>query len=367
MYTALMFIMIGFGLWMVVNGASSRRIPQVVAGGFLAVGTAAFFWFMGFWGEMLWFDALGYDERFWDVFWVRLLAGAAGVVFSAGLVYLLTLGYSAQKLILRYGAVLLGALIGLSWGMANWENILRFIYAAPTELREPIFGKTVGFYLFRLPMLDAIKNLLFLLSLISLAAATADAYLEFNNSNEISIQPHADAHRINAVYRAAAVFFIVMAFSMFLKRYHLMYSDIGPIKGPGWTDVHIRLPAMIFMIVVMLTAAVALLLSPLRRFMLQRFSRHTSLFAAVAMTVVGLQTVSLFLVPSAFQQLRVEPNEITFEKPYIAHNIKFTRHGFKLTEVEEKEYPVSDRFLDTWFSVILYCIDDYFRIYRYNN
>jgi uncharacterized membrane protein (UPF0182 family) len=247
MYTALMFIMIGLGLWMAVNGAFSRRIPQVVAGGFLAVGTAAFFWFMGFWGEMLWFDALGYDERFWDVFWVRLLAGAAGVVFSAGLIYLLTLGYSAQKQILRYGAVLLGALIGLSWGMANWENILRFVYAAPTELREPIFGKTVGFYLFRLPMLDAIKDLLFLLSLISLAATTADAYLEFNNSNEISIQPRADAHRINAVYRAAAVFFIVMAFSMFLKRYHLMYSDIGPIKGPGWTDVTIRLPAMIFM------------------------------------------------------------------------------------------------------------------------
>ncbi len=346
MYTVLLVVMVGLGLWLAVNGILARRIPQVVAGGVFAIGTAAFFWFMGFWGEMLWFDALGYDERFWDVFWVRLLAGVTGVIFSAGLVYLLTLGYSAHKQILRYGAILLGALIGLNWGMANWENILRFIYAAPADLREPIFGKTVGFYLFRLPLFDTVKNLLFLLSLISLAATTADAYLEFNNSNEVSIQPRADAHRINAVYRAAAVFLIVMAFAMFLKRYHLMYSDIGPIKGPGWTDVNIRLPAMIFMIVVMLTATVALLLSPLRRFMVQRFSRHTSIFAAVTLIVIGLQTVSLFLLPAAFQRLRVEPNEITFEKPYITHNIKFTRHGFNLTEVEEKEYPVSDRFTE---------------------
>ena len=67
-------------------------------------------------------------------------------------------------------------------------------------------------------------------------------------------------------------------------------------------------------------------------------------FTAVALGVIGLQVVSLYLIPFAFQRFRVEPNEITFEKPYITNNIEFTRYGFKLNIVEEKEYPVNNRF-----------------------
>lgn len=40
----------------------------------------------------------------------------------------------------------------------------------------------------------------------------------------------------------------------------------------------------------------------------------------------------------------MEPNEITVEAPYIAHNIEFTRRAFKLNAVEEREFPVNERF-----------------------
>ncbi|MGB3226086.1 MAG: UPF0182 family protein [Desulforhopalus sp.] len=351
MYTVLMFIMVGLGLWLAANGALTRRFVRIAAGLIIAAGTALFFWLMGFMGDMLWFNALGYDERFWDVFWARILAGFGGVCFSAGFVFLLTLGYSAHKQILRYGALLLGALVGLNWGITNWENILRFIYAAPAELEDPIFGMTVGFYLFRLPILDTVENLLFLLTFISLAATAADAYLEVYNGKNIRIQPRADAARVGALYRSAGVLFIVMAFAMFLNRYHLMYSDVGPTTGPGWTDVKIRLPAMIIMIVILLTAAAVMFLAPFRRFIVQQFRKrlqseihHSYVFAAVFGLVIVLQVVSLTIVPLAFQRFRVEPNEITFERPYIVHNIRFTRHGFKLNEVEEREYPINNQF-----------------------
>ncbi|MGW8194838.1 MAG: UPF0182 family protein [Desulforhopalus sp.] len=352
MYTVVMIVLIGLGCWLAVIGWKSQSKITAAAGGIIAVGTAALFWFMGFWGEVLWFDGLGFQQRFWAVFWAQFLAGLGVAAFSATFVYLLTLGYSRQKIVLRYVAILLAALLGLNRGIVNWENILRFLHAASTDLQDPIFGQTAAFYFFTLPLLNSVANLLLLLSLISLAATAADVYLEFKNGNVVQVELSGSTDRAAAVYRTAGVLLVVKAYAMFLERYYLMYSDAGPITGPGWTDVHIRLPAMIFMIVVMVLAAAIVSIDPLRRILTARFSRekktdrryHAALLAGVAITVFALQAVSLYVVPFAFQRLRVEPNEITFEKPYIAHNIEFTRHGFNLEKVEEKEYPVDNRF-----------------------
>ena len=45
-----------------------------------------------------------------------------------------------------------------------------------------------------------------------------------------------------------------------------------------------------------------------------------------------------------FQWLRVGPNEITFERPYIENNIKLTRYAYNLNNINEKEFPVSENF-----------------------
>ena len=347
-----MLVMIGLGLWLAVKGVLARSIFKVAAGTGLAVGTAVFFWFLGFWGEMLWFEDLGYGERFWMVFWVRPLGGTVGAVIAAGIVYLLTLGYTVEKRMLRLGAVIISALVGLNWGVSNWENILRFTYAVPTELRDPIWGKTVGFYLFILPLLDAVENLLLLVAIIGIAATVVDGFLTLHNGQSIEVQPRIDERRIGAVYRAVGILFAVLAYAMLLKCFHLLYSNLGVITGPGWTDVHIRFPAIITMLVVITAVAVIMFIPFLRLFFLRQFGskkqpkklRHVAFFATAGIVVFGLQALFLFVVPAAFQRLRVEPNEITFEKSYIANNIKFNRHGFNLDGVEEKEYPVNKRF-----------------------
>jgi len=64
---------------------------------------------------------------------------------------------------------------------------------------------------------------------------------------------------------------------------------------------------------------------------------------AVALIIVAVWILGLSVFPGLFQWLRVEPNEITFEKPYIAHNIEFTRHGFNLHNVEEREFPAAEQ------------------------
>jgi uncharacterized membrane protein (UPF0182 family) len=344
--------LIGLGIWMMFSAARHRRILMAIAGVVVAAGTAFFFWLMGFWGELLWFESLGYSERFWEVLIVRVLASGAGLLFSAGFVFLLTWGYSPQKHLVRYAAVGLAAVAGARWGLSQWENILRFIYAAPTELSDPVFGNTVGFYLFQLPLAEQVVNLLLLLTLLTTVVCALDALVSLRLEGEFSIDPQVDDDRIGSVYRAAGLFLLVMALERYLDRFRLMYSDLGAVAGPGWTDVNVRLPALAVMVGVMLLVGVILVAAPLRRRLVAMFQKriknerrlHGYVLGSLAAAVFGIQVVALNVVPNLFQSLRVEPNEITFEEPYIANNIRFTRRGFRLDNVEEREYPAVDRF-----------------------
>ncbi len=352
MYSLIMLSLIGVGLWITISGARRRRISLAIAGIMVGAGTALFFWLMGFWGEMLWFKSLGYSERIWEVLFVRLLAGGASALVSAGFVLLFTLGYSPQKRLIRYAAAGLAAAVGTRWGIGQWENILRFIYAAPTNLSEPVFGHTVGFYLFYLPLSEQVLNLLYMLTLLTVAACVWDAFILLRLQDEFAVEVEAVEDRIGSVYRAAGLLLIVMALDKVLDRFLLMYSELGAVTGPGWTDVNVRLPALTVMIVMMILVALVLVVSPLRRRVVAIFQNrvrnerllHGYVIGGVAITVLAVQLLALNVTPALFQSLRVEPNEITFERPYIANNIRFTRSGFKLDVVEEREYPASETF-----------------------
>ncbi|MGA6925521.1 MAG: hypothetical protein WBY88_07560, partial [Desulfosarcina sp.] len=84
MYSLFMAVLIGLGVWTAAGGLRRRRPVQIAAGILMGVGTAFLPWIMSFWGEMLWFESLGYGKRFWDVFIVQVSAGALGMIFASG-------------------------------------------------------------------------------------------------------------------------------------------------------------------------------------------------------------------------------------------------------------------------------------------
>lgn len=55
-----------------------------------------------------------------------------------------------------------------------------------------------------------------------------------------------------------------------------------------------------------------------------------------------LAMLALVVAPTLTQWLYVSPNEITVEKPYITHNIEFTRHAFGLDEIEKRDFTVAE-------------------------
>jgi hypothetical protein len=360
MYIAIIFLLIGISALFIGFGIKKKSLVRIIFGAILGIFTILLFSVLDLWGEALWFQAIGYGERFWTVLWSEVGFTIVGGVISLFVVYLLTLPIPSSKRYLTLITVVIGAIIGGNWGLANWDKILIFLNKVSTSVNDPILGKNSGFYLFSLPFYDEVYSLLLSLSIISLIAAFIAVFfrfrkgeIEFTKPEETEDHP---SRRYFPMYLNSAILLFVLAIGKFLARYHLMYSTWGAVSGAGWTDVHVRLPMYIVTVIITLLLGIFLILPPLRnlyqkyfikKFMEKRGNPHFATIISVVLVLIGSWIVLLGLVPNMFQWLRVEPNEITFEKPYISHNIDFTRKGFKLDKVEEREFPASAEFTQT--------------------
>ncbi|WP_437785556.1 UPF0182 family protein [Sorangium sp. So ce1097] len=157
--------------------------------------------------------------------------------------------------------------------------------------------------------------------------------------------------RHRAIFHSLGAIALVIAMGRWLASYHLMYSSWGVVVGPGWTDVHVRLPANRIVAVIAALVGIALFLPPVQRALSRAATgehrtgrRALAGLAALPALLIGVPWfLGLFVLPALFQWLRVVPNELAVERPYLAHNIAFTRAGFRLHDVEVTEFPVSDR------------------------
>ncbi|MGB7393913.1 MAG: hypothetical protein WA913_05935, partial [Pricia sp.] len=125
MFESIKFILIAVGIYFLVTGILKKRPMHKWAGGLLVLFSLFIFWWMGFWGEKLWFDAIGYNDRFWTLFLFRSGFTLAGTVLAALTVGLLTYSVPKSNRIFRWISIALGALIGGFWGNLNWQVFLK--------------------------------------------------------------------------------------------------------------------------------------------------------------------------------------------------------------------------------------------------
>ena len=363
MYTLAFVLLVLAGGIIAYLGHQKENKLLTALGILIAVGTMIFFWFMGFWAEKLWFQYLGHERRFWTIIIARITAGLGGLIIGGGVLYLLTLFIRRVHRAVRYIAAGIGGLYGLATSASSWDVIMKFINRSSAGMSEPILGKDAGFYLFTLPFLEYLYSLFFVLILIFLIVAA------ISSSKEIA--PYLSKLRLpregqeedrtptppesgRAFVAGGFLLLVTLAAGKLISRYQLLYSQHGVVFGPGWTDVNIRLPAYYLAAAVALIGAILLLIPAVRN----RLSKWlpNGMFsslpgaagpAAVLFGVVILVWfLSINIVPAVFQSLRVEPNEISFEKQYIENNIEMTRYGFGLDKLTEKDFPVTGDFTE---------------------
>ncbi len=347
--------MIIFGLLLLcaalifIQGLRKRSAPLFVLSILIAVLTFAFFWFMDFWGEALWFRYVGYPARFWKVFITKILLGVGGGIAGGLIMWFLTRPFSQRRLIKTIG-IGVAIYIGAQGAVINWDKLLLFFNHVTTQIKDPILGKSTSFYLFVLPLYDTIYSILMLLIVVSIIVSVISLFFRLNR-NGIYFETAAPEHlRRNPLFLSTAALFLLLAWGKYLDRFHLMYSKLGLVNGPGWTDVNIRMPMYIVAMIIMILLALVLLIKPVRqktqllfrKIQISEYYKPLALIISAAGIAVITWIVLLGFVPGIFQWLIVQPNEITREKPYIKNNIDFTRKAFGLERIEQRNFPVAE-------------------------
>lgn len=355
MYGAIILILTVISAGLIFLGVSRKKKGPIAAGAVLGAVSLIIFSMLDFWGEYLWFDSLGFTDRFWTAIGARIILALTGAGIGFAAVFLLNVFHKGSTPVKWIGSIL-AAWIGAQWGFANWDTVLLYLNQAKSEVTDPIFGKSVSFYLFTLPIYHSVQGFLLLLAVLSLIVMILARFVHINMSyqemkvSSIDLQKTFQLRDFQSLFVNFGVVFLLIAAGRYLERFMLLYSELGVVQGVGWTDDHVIIPVNTLLAVLTALFALVLFFTP-ASWVIRRISEKFSMPAigapfayigSMAAVTAIVWFVGLAVLPGLLQWLRVEPNEITFEKPYIANNIEFTRQGFKLHIVEEKQFPAKE-------------------------
>lgn len=304
----------------------------------------------------LWFDSLGYASVYWYVFKAKLLLFAAFTILTALLLsatFLLfqrlfgayafenrtiilnnqPFQFSPAKFIRPLGwgvSILAGLIYGVKL-KEHWRQFALYWNQPATSLHDPIFGKPLGFYLFSLPLYDSLSSWLLGVTFIILVAAVAYSVLGLPQTVLKPTVRWSSGAAFRGVCCALALFLLVMSWRTYLSRFPFLWQDNQTFSGVTYTEANYTLPALLFVSIALIIAAI---ISLVNAFVFRRFSL---LLIALAIPV-AVYIVGVALLPAYIQGFIVKPNELERETPYITHNIEWTRRGFGLDQIEQREF-----------------------------
>ncbi len=301
--------------------------------------------------ELRWFRVVGYEQVFSTLLWteVGLAAGVglltAAIVYanlrvalrlSEGLTPLQIPGPNGQGTvpldgILRWTLAPLSVFAGFIAGTsarpltAEW---LLFWSATPFEQTDPILGFDVGFYFFRLPLLEALGS--YLLSVLGFSLFCS-AVVHLLRGGITAGPTGLKAERKSRLHLSllGAAILIALAYDAWLSMPALLFGSTGPVAGASYADVEARLPALWLEVGAALVGAVLVAVSATRKRLI--------LLASGVGLYLGVQLLAVQLYPATIDQFVVGPSEAQLEAPFIAHNIAATRTAYGLESVAERE------------------------------
>lgn len=340
---------------MKVPPAAGRRTRRrsVAAIGFLVVLLILLGGWANFYTELLWFRETGYQDVFLTGLWVRFGLGAVfGLIFAAVLLlnvwiarritsparlftvsdqilerYRAVMG-PAMRWIVVGGALLFGLFAG-SGASVKWREWLLFRNTVDFGQVDPVYGKDIGFYVFRLPFHQFLYTWAFS-SLIVIVLIVAFVHYFLGG-----IRPQARGDRVAPEVRAhlsvlLGVVVLLKAWGYRLDQFGLLYSDRGLVTGASYTDVNAERPALTLLIVIAIVCAVLF-------FVNAKFKNWILPVGGIGLLVLT-SVLAGGIYPAAIQRLRVTPNERLRELPFIERNIEATRQAYGIGGVETRPF-----------------------------
>jgi len=223
---------------------------------------------------------------------------------------------------------LIVALILGSGTSSQWQHWLLFRNGQSFGATDPQFHKPVGFYVFKLPFLSFLVDWTLVALLVLLIITSIGHYLNgglrFQGPSP-KVDPRVTAH-LSLILAAMAL--VRAAGYYYVDRYNLVLAKDGVVDGAGYTDVHVRLPAIELLAVVALVVFVLMVFNVYQRSMALP-AIGAGLWILVALTA-GL------IIPAAVQAFEVTPAQSRLELPYINRNIQATRDAMALSGIKRR-------------------------------
>jgi uncharacterized membrane protein (UPF0182 family) len=216
----------------------------------------------------------------------------------------------------------------------RWLMWLNFFNASSFGEVDPLFGRDVSFYMFRLPVWRAIQQQAMICSVLALLGCG----LYYVLSGSFVIEPRGGAGlfpRMRLLPAArrhlgllAALVFGLLAWGTWFDIPNTLLTPATRIHGASYVDIYARLPILRITIVVLLAGTGLSLF--------YGFSRKAWPLP-VAVLLYLVVTFGGGIYSASVQRLIVVPDELNREQPYIVHNIAATRRAYALDRVEERE------------------------------
>jgi uncharacterized protein len=313
-----------------------KGIILAILGILIIITTSLGLWYLDFYSEQLWFRAEGYENRFLALFWARWEIAAITALVSGGITAVI-IRIAKFPLLAQIAIPLIAALTGAMMGISYGEEWMLFKASEDTGIIDPILGRDVSFYLFELPFYRLWISIGIIGSLIGTIATIA--LIHFGRNIKLEWMPDETLDiNIRSAERAAGlgvgIIAILIAASTYLSRYNLLHSGSGLAGGPSYTEATWSMPLLTIEAAIFALAGIIILGWSVGA---RSFRRHySSLLAGGLATSLIVFAIAHAIILGAVQQLRVAPNELAVEAPYIRYGMEGTRTAFKIDQVTEQ-------------------------------
>ncbi len=220
-------------------------------------------------------------------------------------------------------------------GANDWLAWLSYFNATPFGVADPVFGRDVSFYVFRLPIYQLVREQALTVSIIALVGC--GIYYVFSGSFVIEARPAVTSWpRIRLVPSArrhlsllTAVVLGLLAWGTWLEIPASLLTPSGSIVafGAGYSDIYAAIP---FLWAGVATLVIGAGLSVWHGFGRRGWPLPLAIVLYILVSAVG------GVYTGFVQRFVVTPNEQDKERPFILHNIEATRHAYALDAVAER-------------------------------
>ncbi len=288
------------------------------------------------WTDFRWYQSLGQQSVFITQISAQGIVWLAAALLAFVLLYIPAraarsiVGRSSLSSGLALGGSILFAVFS-GWNMSKQWMTFRMAVTKPSfGVTDPLFGKDVAFFVFKLPALELLSDWFSGLVVLAILLSLGVVFLAMWAGVAEKMDARWRDFRALGM-RLVGLLFVVAAFDFRLKIWGLDLSSRTSQTGASYTDVHAQLPAYWILAGASIVLAGILIASARSR----KWRLPTASVAVWVAAVLVLGTAW----PAVVQGLVATPNEASVELPYIEDNIEMTREAFDLASVEGETYP----------------------------